>query len=278
MTGGSFIEQCETYVRTRATASERLIRAAWKVEYALGWRYAETREPADLPVLREFVLIECERTDACHQEIDAATILDHECIGREALDLAGFPLAYRIAALDAAAGKLVPTSNHEAIIGGHGAARLAKRSDVIVSEVARIASRHTRRKNVTLVGALETVISGLQRVPGIHVTASDGNPAVIGRDYQDVVVRPAAETVRLIEESDIAVVTGMVIATETYDEVMAAARSARASLVMFAQTGANLVEPMLASGAEVVISEPYPFCFTGVGETRLSVYRSASAP
>jgi len=277
MSARSFIGECRAYLAARTLESARLVRAVWKVEYALGWQYAHTRVASDSPVLREFVLIECEGIGSCHQEVVGPSLLDHDCIGRDALGLLDFPLSYQIAALDAVAARLLPTPDDETKLLGSGAERLAVRSDIIVGEVRRVVARQcgsSHPVNVVVIGALDSVIRGLLRIDGIRVRAADANPAVVGRRFHGVVINSANETLRLVEQSDVAVVTGMVIATETYDDVIAAAKSSGSHIVMFSQTGANLIEPMRATGVNVIISESYPFCFTGVGETWLRVYRS----
>lgn len=279
MPSRSLLEECRVYVAERTSEASRIVRAVWKVEYALGWRYAFSRAASDRPVLREFLLVECESTGSCHQEVTAASLLDYTCIGRDALDLAQFPLSYQIAALDAAAGSVLPSPDELRKVVGDGPQRLDARSDVIVDEAMRALNRRGgRAANVVVVGALESVIGKLCRVDGVRVVATDGNPTVIGSEYHGVRVLPATDSVRLVQQSDVAVVTGMVIATDTYDEIADAARSRGSHVVMFSQTGANLVPPMLQTGVGTVISEAYPFCFTGIGETCLRIYRSAAGP
>ena len=278
MPSGSLLALCKRYIAERAVNLEpaaRTVRAVWKVEYGLGWRYALRPTVQDAPVLREFILLQVNGFGSSHQETTGLSRLRLDCIGLDAFHLERFPLAYQIAALDAVASVFVPPPTREIRLAGSNTEKLIARTDVIVEEVLAHANRINRRRpRIVIVGALESLITRLVRERRFQVQASDADTTVVGRSYSGVIVESAQDTIRLIRGSDVAVVTGMVLATDTADEILEAARKGGARLVLFMQTGANLVEPCLAAGAHAVVCEPYPFYFMP-GESIVSVYRAS---
>ena len=263
---------CREYLDAYASTCDQsslLIRAAWKVEYAL------RLTANDFPVLREFLLVQTVGFGSSHQQITGPSWLRADCIGRSALALTQYPLAYQIAWLDAVASQIVPPPDEETCLTGSNAEKLAVRSDVIVSEALRLAkSTRSLRPKVVVVGALGSLIFRLVKNHQIDIRAVDGDEAVIGRNYHGVVVESASLTKELVSGSDVAVVTGMALAIETMDDIVDAAVQSRVKLLLYLQTGANLVEPYLVAGAATVVSEPYPFYFMSSGKSVMRVYRA----
>jgi hypothetical protein len=268
------LTKCREYVEncgaSRAEISSLVIRAAWKSQYAL------RLTPDDFPVLREYVVIQTVGFGSCHEEVTDLSLLRADCIGRSALDVAQFPLPYRVASLDAIASDFVPSPSAEYRLEGSNALKLAMRSDLITEETLRLASGiSSRRARVVVVGALGSLLARLVSRPELDVYAVDGNVAVIGKNYHGVFVESSSLTLDLMRNADISIVTGMALANGTIDEILRTAIAAKSRLLMFLQTGANLVVPYLEENVDTVVSEPYPFYFMGPGATVVRVFRRA---
>jgi len=104
----------------------------------------------------------------------------------------------------------------------------------------------------------------------LKVFATDKDPEVIGRMIEGVKVAPGNKTIELIAQTDLALVTGMTLATNTLSQIFAVCKKLNKKLVIFAETGHNLAEDYCRCGAAIVFSEPFPF-FTlpGISEVRV---------
>jgi hypothetical protein len=125
--------------------------------------------------------------------------------------------------------------------------------------------------SVVNVGVVGNVIKMLS-ARGVRMTATDGDPTLVGSEIGGVEVHDQDRTVELVEESDVAVMTGMVISTDSMEDILEAARRGGTKLVMFCETGANLCEEYVKAGVDSAIAEYFPFYIFG-GTTRIDVFR-----
>lgn len=279
MPSSPFLAACRDYISTSVTDREfRLIRAAWKIEYALGWNYAVTQAVSDVPIRRGFVLLQCAGFGSSHHETDAAACLRTDCIGRDVLSLDEFPIEYQIAALDAAAAAVLPCADETILLKGNLTEKHSIRTSLLVREaLAALKNKSGGLLSVAVVGALSSLAGAFSREANVKLRMTDADPAVIGRNYHGCVVLASNVTPAIVRESDVALVTGMALPTDTIDSIFQAAREGNTRLVFFLQSGANLAVPYLSAGAAAVISEPYPFYFMAPGESLIRVYRSAAS-
>ena len=85
--------------------------------------------------------------------------------------------------------------------------------------------------------------------------------------FHDVEIYHGDRTLPLLEDADLAIVTGMTITTQTIDSILEVCRTHNTKVILFAETGANLGSYYLQEGADVFLGETYPFyIFNGQSE------------
>ena len=126
---------------------------------------------------------------------------------------------------------------------------------------------------MTMVGAVGNILSGLSTIPG-EIKATDLDPALIGLKLGGVLVEDGnTKTLELIAQSDIALITGMTLATRTLDGIIETAKANGTLMVMFNQTGSNFSQEFIRMGIHSVVSESYPF-YMFSGSTIVRIYRA----
>jgi hypothetical protein len=155
---------------------------------------------------------------------------------------------------------------------GGSAEKALWRSRIVVDEVLRqLELAGTDRPRVVNVGVIGNIVKMLSE-SGISVVGTDEDPALIGKKIEGADVYGEDRTVELVEECDAAVMTGMVISTDTMEGIVTAARRAGTKLIMFCETGAHLCEEYVKLGIDSAVAEPFPFYIFG-GTTRIDIYR-----
>lgn len=180
-----------------------------------------------------------------------------------------------IAILDAAYSAIPhsPATTH--LLDGTSTAKATQRANIIVDEVLRVFSAHRTGQPITVavIGAIGTVIGALRGV-GCSVLATDLHEDIVGQMLYGVRVDDGAKYSALhVAQADVAVLSGMTLATGTLGELLAAAKQGGTRVVIVAETGAWFAAEYCNSfGVDAVVAEPFPFyIFEGV--TRLFVYR-----
>lgn len=264
------ITSCADYVMeiSRSRNVDTTVRGCWQIRYALGLYDVSFTVP------REFALIQTSGFGSCHFEGSAGVANLAKIVGASALELGEYPLAYQIAGYDAVASsfgdehtktvKLVGTNDHKTL-------ERARIIYEVTKEVGDNLALERRRQNVTMIGALGNVLGMLAGDGRFSVTAIDRNPLVIGKLHHGIRVKDSDCLYEAIASSDIVLLTGMSLGVDGVDDIFNAARLAGAKLIMYMQTGAHLARPVLNYGADVVVSEEYPFYFMGPGESVMTV-------
>jgi hypothetical protein len=122
---------------------------------------------------------------------------------------------------------------------------------------------------VTNVGVVGNIIWELQQ-RGVTVQACDLDPNLVGRTIHGVEVQHGSRSAELIGTSDAAVITGMTLANDTIDELLAVTCSSGCKTLIFAQSGASFAQFFIERGASVVVAEPFPFyIFQGLSEVHV---------
>jgi len=125
---------------------------------------------------------------------------------------------------------------------------------------------------VVNVGVVGNVIRALKN-EGCEVMASDMEPEMVGTTVHDTLVQDGTKTFDLVRDADLAIVTGMTIATDSLGLIIEEARTHNTRLLVFAETGANLGQEYCRTlGVDTVVSEPFPF-YIFQGKSRIEVYR-----
>jgi hypothetical protein len=192
-------------------------------------------------------------------------------LGRDVRTLRGLGHVQRIAILDAVYGSLIDEPDKVISLSGLPAGKVVRRAEVIVAEVARELERKAGLKVVN-VGVLGNFIYEMRR-HGIDVAASDLDSGLVGSYVHGVLVEDGTRSAELVAGSDVALVCGETLATDTLDDILAAARSSGTSVVLFAVSGCHFAREYCQTfGIDVAISEPQPqYLFQG--ESTIGIYR-----
>jgi hypothetical protein len=179
---------------------------------------------------------------------------------------------FEVATIDAMYSAFEKTPDETFTATGSSAEKALWRSRIIVDEVMRLLEPDgVERASVVNVGVIGNIIRMLSK-RGLDVVGTDEDPILVGAELEGVPIYGEDRTVEMVERCDAAVLTGMIVSTETMEEILEAARRTGTKLVMFCETGANLCEEYVRLGVDAAVAEPYPFYIFG-GTTRIDVYR-----
>lgn len=201
------------------------------------------------------------------------TCLDHSILGSDAREVVRERCPTSIAVLDSLFATIprAPQEAHE--IGGNSIEKTGARNSIIFQEAERLVAggkgRDARVVNVGVVGDL------LRRLKTKYpnVSATDFDEVVVGMSMHGVNIEHGSRTLDLVRESDLAIVTGMALATGTLEKIIDVIRGNGTKLLIFAETGANFAEEYCRTlGVDTVVSEPFPF-YIFQGTSRIEIYR-----
>jgi uncharacterized UPF0146 family protein len=196
-----------------------------------------------------------------------------ELVGTDARELVGLQTCISIAALDSLFASIPrqPVAVHE--LRGTPIDKTAVRTRIIADEALRLLGHVCgRRPKVLNVGVVGNVIRDLSE-RGCEVQATDLEPEMIGREVHGVRVEDGYRTHQLVAQADLAIVTGMTIATDSLGLILEAARASGTKLLIFAETGANFGQEYCRTlGVDTVVSEPFPF-YIFQGTSTIEVFR-----
>jgi len=245
-----------------------LIRGIWKVELAF------RPNPAERTFYYTFWLAMTRGQGCCYCTGDDPR--GRELVGTDARELIRDQTCISVAALDSLYASLprAPAAVHE--LAGTAIEKTAARTRIILDEADRLIApirAAGRRPRVVNVGVVGNVVRGLCD-SGCQVFATDLEREMVGSTVHEVRVEDGYRTLDHVRESDLAIVTGMTIATDTLDLIVEACRETGAKLLIFAETGANFgPEYCRTIGADTVVSEPFPF-YIFQGKSTIEVHRA----
>ncbi len=263
----------ETLVRRmhEQTASfgpeEFLMRGVWKVE--LGFK----PNPAERVFSYTFWLAMTRGQGCCYCTGDDPR--GRELVGSDARELVREQTCISIAALDSLYASLPkrPAAVHE--FEGNPVDKTPVRTGIILEEARRLlamAGVTGRCPKVVNVGVVGNVIRALKN-DGCEVLASDLEPEMVGTTVHGTLVQGGTETFDLVRDADLAIVTGMTIATDSLGLIVEEARTHDTRLLIFAETGANFGQEYCRTfGVDTVVAEPFPF-YIFQGKSRVEVFR-----
>lgn len=224
-----------------------------------------------------FVMAQTVRQGCCYVDFGTVDLGEsHDAlIGRDAREVRGRTVAEDIAILDAAFGVLPREPYRTLSIDGTPERKALARAEVVVGEAMEQLRRSGGRR-VAQVGVMGNLIHFLQK-EDVSLTASDFDPELIERGVLGVPVVSGDESARLVAESDVALVCGETLASETLEELVLTARLHRTRLVVFAVSGCHFAQEYCRTlGIDAVISEPQPqYLFQGA--STLEVHRKVTS-
>lgn len=207
----------------------------------------------------------------CHFPDDLPLKMD--IVGKDARQYLSHKDGVSIALLDSIYSNFPsqPYQTHE--LHGSPAVKTRLRSALIVDEAARlVAHKKNRDVRVVNVGAVDDIVRILGE-RGCQTFATDMDETLIGQNLHGTAIESGQKTTEYVKNCDLAIVTGMTLATNSLDEIVTTAREAGTKLLVFAETGANFADTYCRTiGIDTVISEPFPF-YVHQGVTTINVYR-----
>jgi len=249
----------------KAPPEDFLVRGIWKVELAF------KPNPAERTFKYTFWLAMTRGQGCCYCTGDDQR--GRELVGHDVRELVTEKTCISIAALDSLYATLErrPAASYQLV--GTPIEKTDARTEIILHEAERLVSgicaRPARVVNVGLVG---NIVRDLV-ARGYDVRASDMERDTVGTKVHGVLVEDGTRTFDLVRESDLAIVTGMTIATDSLELIVEEARKAGTKLLVFAETGANFGEEYCRSiGVDTVVSELFPF-YIFQGTSTIEVYR-----
>ena len=244
----------------------------WQSEYLLHPNRRERRFHL------HYVLVQTKEQGCCYyQPVMSPIELPDALIGRYALELQDAPLPLKIAALDSAYGVFKDAPDESFTIRGRVAEKASKRAQLVYSETLKLIERTSQTSQhwkIVNIGVVTNIVKYLCDHELFEVRATDFDEALIGKILFDKApVESGEKTLELVAQSDIAIITGMTLATESLDAIVETAKANNTLIIMFAETGANFGREYCNYGIDVVVSEPFPFYMVSNGESLIDIYK-----
>jgi len=246
-------------------AGEYPIRGLWRTELVF------RPNPGERAFHYTYMLAQVLGQGCCY--CSSETCLDENIVGKPASDYIDLKSCVGISVLDAiyASFEKSPAESHE--LRGNSVQKTHLRNSIIADEVERLCDCDERDEIYLLnVGVVGDLVKKL-RDRKFNVSATDLDGGIIGRKFHGVEIEHGEKTMEFVKKSDLAIISGMTIATDTLEQIIEVAKENETLLLMFAETGANFGEEYCRKyGIDTVVSEPFPFyIFQGV--STIDIYR-----
>lgn len=228
--------------------------------------------PRDLPYSDIIIVAQTSGTGSCYcYHEDPEIPLD--LLGKDSRDCLTNSNAVNIAILDAAYSRLRPAPKMYYRLEGNSSQKAEARANLVLSEVDKLFHESNLSSlRITMVGAVGSILSKLiKRTQSVFAT--DLDPTLIGKELGGVVVEDGfSRTLERVSQSNVALVTGMTLETNTLEAILQTAHLHKVKVILFAQTGGNLAGELIEMGVDSIISEEYPF-YMFPGSTIARIYR-----
>lgn len=219
-----------------------------------------------------FVISQCTGHGCCYT--DEELIIDKSFIGKDARDVISEYNSINISILDSIYSVFEKKPDKTYLIDGNCQVKSLNRANSIVNEVFTLINGlklKGDRPKVLNIGCLGILLDLLIK-NNISVSATDMNPELIGKNISGTKVESSIKNNELIEESDLVIVTGMTLSTNTLESILQNAQKSNTKIILFAETGANFAPEYCKYGIDVVVSEPFPF-YVFTCQSRIDIYR-----
>jgi hypothetical protein len=191
----------------------------------------------------------------------------------------------RAAVVDAVMSHVSRRADRELMVDGDPYAKYVVRAELFADEASTLLERAPSkgsRPHVLVVGATTGIIGALVG-RGFAVSATDLWPEAVGHELGGVRVQSGSTAnARLMQDADLAVITGMTLSNRTLADLMALADQHNTATMIWAVTGHHFGDYYTQHGVDCVISDPSPFLLLP-GPAPMGVWRrkpggSASPP
>jgi hypothetical protein len=254
--------------RSRAYPDEQfLVRGLWRTDLLF------RPNPAERTFNYTYLLIQTVSEGACYCAEIPPLREGFSFLGKDCRKVIPPYRCYQVALTDAMFSAFEKQPDETNTMTGSSGEKALWRSRIVVDEVLRqleLSGKENGR--VVNVGVIGNIIKML-RAKGIEVAGTDGDPTLVGTEIGGVEIYDQNKTVEFVEQSDVAVMTGMIISTDSMEDILEAAKRGGTRLVMFCETGANLCGEYVKLGVDSAIAEYFPFYIFG-GTTHIDVFRA----
>ena len=243
-----------------------LIRGLWRTDLLF------QPNPVERTFKYVFLLVQTAAEGSCYCSTIPVLEEGYYLLGQDCREAEFKYRCFEVATVDAMYSAFDKSPDDTFTTTGPSSRKALWRSRIIVDEVLRLLEPDgLDGASVVNVGVIGNIVKMLSQ-SGLEVIGTDEDPLLVGAEVEGVPVYGEDRTVEMIERCDAAVMTGMIISTETMEDILEAARRTGTKLVMFCETGANLCEEYVKLGIDSAVAEPFPFYIFG-GTTRIDVYR-----
>lgn len=191
-------------------------------------------------------------------------------IGKDFCDVDINDTALMISLLDSIYGELYPMKPTKSFtFTGDSETKMHWRSSIIFDESINL-MKDTQCKKVVNVGVVGNIIKQFSERE-FQIVGTDFDTSIVGTKLFGNNIYSGNNTLDIVADSDLAIVTGMTISTNTIDEIIKCCNHNNTKLIIFAETGANLAQFYIEMGVDSYISELFPFYIFN-GTSTINVY------
>ncbi|MDO5969316.1 hypothetical protein Q4Q35_05810 [Flavivirga aquimarina] len=264
------IEEIKNWIKKKADSKSHRIKGIWGIKCLFQPSESERKFNYNI------IIIQTNGQGACYYEGNELKkeILE-TLIGQNYDFSSSINRNVEIALLDSIADSFSISPVYQYILEDTNDKKSIERAKIILKEVDLIAKcLGGGNIKVCNIGVVMTLIRLLIE-NNYTVSASDKDPEILEKTlFNEVQIKGYDETLRLIKESDIAVVSGMVLSTNTLKNIRDTALKHNTKIVLFAETGSSFGSFYVENNyADVVVSEPFPF-YTFNGKSKIKIFKN----
>lgn len=160
-------------------------------------------------------------------------------------------------------------------INGTSIEKTDYRTKIVIDETEKLIDRKNLKGKKPLVCNVGVVGNFVRMLieRNIDVVGTDFDKSITGRRMFDAAdVYYGDRTLEFVKKSDVALITGMTLATNTMDDIIKVAKENNTKVIVFAETGSNLGCYMTQKGVDCVVGEPFPF-YIFQGKNTINIFR-----
>lgn len=196
-------------------------------------------------------------------------------MGKNYLDLKIEDTALEVAILDAIYSTLQREPDSVIELSGTSVDKAESRAKVVAEEAMKLidyGNLKNKKPLVLNVGVVGNIIKEIID-KDIDVVGTDFDSEVVGKKlFGRAEIIYGDRTLEMVKKSDLAIITGMTLTTNTLDDIIKTAREYNTKLLVFAETGSNLGDFYVENGVDCVIGEPFPF-YIFQGKNTINIFR-----
>ena len=248
------IQDIENGIREHSASEDRRVKGIWGVDCLFN--------PSNNGRIFDYKFLVTQTLGqgcAYSTNFDYSRAFLRQYIGHDFLECDMADVALKVSFLDSMYGVLFPPENKRHLITDAVSGEKMKwRTQIILEEAARLLG-DVKNKRIVNVGVVGDILLAFAD-QGADIAGTDYDEAIIGtRTFGDIPIFDGKDTIKEISGSDLAVITGMTITTNTIDEIIECCAAHHVKTIVFGETGANLAGYYVKHGIDVYLSEYFPF-------------------